>query len=94
MLGALLVMVLLLTIVRPLLRQYAAMMPRASTGASISADDAALALSGDSVGAGPMTPAKPKRPAYEDDIARARSLVNEDPARVAQVVKKWVASDA
>lgn len=93
-LGALLVMVLLLTIVRPLLRQYAAMMPRASTGASISADDAALALSGDSVGAGPMTPAKPKRPAYEDDIARARSLVNEDPARVAQVVKKWVASDA
>jgi flagellar biosynthesis/type III secretory pathway M-ring protein FliF/YscJ len=31
--------------------------------------------------------------AYEDQIAQARALVSEDPARVAQVVKKWVATD-
>ncbi len=33
------------------------------------------------------------RSAYEDQIAQARALVTEDPARVAQVVKKWVATD-
>ena len=31
--------------------------------------------------------------AYEDQIAHARALVGEDPARVALVVKKWVAND-
>jgi flagellar biosynthesis/type III secretory pathway M-ring protein FliF/YscJ len=31
--------------------------------------------------------------AYEDQIAQARALVGEDPVRVAQVVKKWVAND-
>ncbi len=33
------------------------------------------------------------RTAYEDQIAHARALVGEDPARVALVVKKWVATD-
>jgi flagellar M-ring protein FliF len=33
------------------------------------------------------------RTAYEDQIAHARALVGEDPARVALVVKKWVAND-
>lgn len=33
------------------------------------------------------------RSAYEDQIAQARALVGEDPARVALVVKKWVATD-
>lgn len=33
------------------------------------------------------------RSAYEDQIAHARALVGEDPARVALVVKKWVATD-
>ncbi len=31
--------------------------------------------------------------AYEDQIAQARALVGEDPARVAQVVKKWVSTN-
>lgn len=30
---------------------------------------------------------------YEGQIAQARSLVNQDPARVAQVVKSWVGND-
>jgi flagellar M-ring protein FliF len=31
--------------------------------------------------------------AYEQQLAQARSLVAQDPARVAQVVKNWVAKD-
>ena len=31
--------------------------------------------------------------AYEDQIAQARALIGEDPARVAQVVKKWVSNN-
>ena len=30
---------------------------------------------------------------YEDTLDAARQLVNEDPMRVAQVVKSWVAED-
>jgi flagellar M-ring protein FliF len=32
--------------------------------------------------------------AYEQQLAQARTLVTQDPARVAQVVKGWVANDA
>ena len=31
--------------------------------------------------------------AYEQQVAQARSMVAQDPARVAQVVKTWVSND-
>jgi flagellar M-ring protein FliF len=32
--------------------------------------------------------------AHEQQLAQARTLVNQDPKRVAQVVREWVDSDA
>jgi flagellar biosynthesis/type III secretory pathway M-ring protein FliF/YscJ len=40
-------------------------------------------------------PAAPAEPVldYDGQIAQARSLVTQDPRRVAQVVKTWVGND-
>ena len=43
-------------------------------------------------GGGPPAPALPAVP-YEQQITNARALVNQDPKRVAQVVKNWVSVD-
>ena len=32
-------------------------------------------------------------PKYEEKVAAAKNITGHDPARVAQVVKKWVTSD-
>lgn len=89
LLGAILAIVLLLTVIRPLVRQYATLFARHESRVDASN---ALAL----VGAGGeegAAVARVRRPAYDEDVARARTLVNEDPARVAQVVRKWVTTD-
>lgn len=82
--GGLLLLVLLLMIVRPLLRGLQARPVAVYAGM---AEDR-LSLGGPRAAqlAGPG--------GHEDQMAAARTAAQQDPKRVAQVVKSWVASDA
>ena len=83
------VVLLLLMVVRPLLRNLTAaakvalapapQLPRAANGVLVNVAGR---------GSRPGTAI-----AYEQQIAQARSMVAKDPARVAQVVKDWVQKD-
>jgi flagellar M-ring protein FliF len=104
--GVLVLLVLSLAVLRPMIK---ALMPSAQTrGLLTSADSVAIssggaaALSGgapqqgfvgDAAGGGhaaaPPAPAIP----YDQQITNARALVNQDPKRVAQVVRNWVSVD-
>ena len=82
-LGAIMLIVLVLTVLRPLMKSLLASLrtPRLAEGA----DGAALP--------GPApTPAAAL--AHEQQLAQARTLVSQDPKRVAQVVREWVDQDA
>ena len=108
-LGGLFVLLVLLTIVRPAVRTLTAAprLPspqsaetaRAAGENAADAQQAALAQGGglredklrlsDESGNPQGLPA-----AYDEKLALARTLVKEDPARVANLVKTWVAEDA
>ena len=81
-LGAIMLIVLVLTVLRPLMRSLLATLrtPR-------------LAAEG---GDAPTLPGPAPAPvlAHEQQLAAARSLVTQDPKRVAQVVRDWVDQDA
>ena len=84
LLGAFVVLlVLVLSVLRPLVRGLLAA-PRPVFLPPVSANVVAPALEGN-----------PQQAAmdYDAQIAQARSLVTQDPARVAQVVKGWVGND-
>ncbi len=79
--GLIVLLALVLTVLRPLVRGLLAAPRVAYTPPS-----GALALpSGQPAGPAPLD--------YEGQIAQARTLVTQDPARVAQVVKTWVGDD-
>jgi flagellar M-ring protein FliF len=81
--GLIVLLVLVLTVLRPLVRGLLAM-PRP------------LAVPALPPGAAPALPSgtEPQQALdYDGQVAAARSLVNQDPARVAQVVKTWVGND-
>jgi flagellar M-ring protein FliF len=82
-LGALVLVALALGVLRPLIKNLA-------SHAVTPAQPQLLAAGGDSevrtAGAAAASPAL----AYEQQIVQARSLVGQDPKRVAQVVKTWV----
>ncbi|HXY97926.1 MAG TPA: flagellar basal-body MS-ring/collar protein FliF [Steroidobacteraceae bacterium] len=83
-LGAILLIVLTLTVLRPLMRSLLGTLraPRLDTEA----------------GAAPTLPGPAPAPAvalaHEQQLAQARTLVSQDPKRVAQVVRDWVDQDA
>ncbi len=79
--GLIVLILLVLSVLRPLVRGLLAV-PRGPTPTPLPAPEVAIA------GAAPA-PALD----YEGQIAQARSLVSQDPARVAQVVKSWVGND-
>lgn len=83
--GAVVLIVLTLTVLRPLVRTLLASfrMPRLEAPAAADAP----------VIAGPA-PAPAAVLAHEQQLAQARTLVSQDPKRVAQVVREWVDSDA
>ena len=106
LIGLIVLLALVFTVLRPLARQFAGALaassplpsPLALPGVS-SADSgfppisdgsgrSTMASAGYASGEVNMSPT-----AYEDQIAQARALVGEDPARVAQVVKKWVSAN-
>jgi flagellar M-ring protein FliF len=82
-LGAVMLIVLVLTVLRPLMKSLLASLraPRAAEAAE------APTLPGPT--AGPAAAL-----AHEQQLAQARTLVNQDPKRVAQVVRDWVDQDA
>lgn len=94
--GLVVVLVLVLSVLRPLVRTLITPMRLGSAGAP-----GAQALPGGASG-GPAgvaaLPAAQRDPAvtaltHEQQLTQARSLVGQDPKRVAQVVRGWVGSD-
>jgi len=93
LIGLVVLLALVFTVLRPIARQLAGTLG----GATLTPDAPALPGAVVAMGEGglpvPAGAARGAGSAYEDQIAQARALVGEDPARVAQVVKKWVATD-
>ena len=103
--GVIVLLVLALAVLRPMIK---ALMPSAQTrtlagpGGTMAIGGPAGAVAAHAGGvpqhpghvdqAGGALPAPPAVP-YEQQITNARALVNQDPKRVAQVVRNWVAAD-
>jgi flagellar M-ring protein FliF len=87
--GAGLVLVVALLILRPLMKSLTKTAPRARATAEAGGDIAGDKVSLSSKDANPIRLA----PSFEQQIAAARTLVGQDPRRAAQVVKDWVAAD-
>jgi flagellar M-ring protein FliF len=83
-LGAIVLLVLALGVLRPLLRN----LTTASAGMAALAGGAPLTIN---AVAGESAPGAAQPLAFEQQIVQARNLVTQDPKRVAQVVKTWVA---
>jgi flagellar M-ring protein FliF len=90
--GLIIVLVLVFSVLKPLMRSLLGpIRPLGQTAAALpgggTVDDAPAARGGES-GNGQATPL-----AYEQQLAQARTLVGQDPKRVAQVVRAWAAED-
>lgn len=87
--GGVVVLFLVFGVLRPMLASLASKGREAGPGGGRLAAEQ-LSLGGSS--APQLAPAAP--PNYENDLNVTKSMVAQDPKRVAQVVKTWVASDA
>src|SRR5450631_2751444 len=86
--GAALVLVVALLVLRPLMKSLTRSGPKligANDSGDVEADRVSLS--------GQNTKAIKLSPSFEQQIAAARTLVGQDPRRAAQVVKDWVAAD-
>ena len=85
------VVLLLLFVVRPLIRNLTnnsrTIVGTLPPGAAMGADGTLLPAG---LPALPLAPGVTPAVVYEQQVAQARGLVAKDPARVAQVVKDWV----
>lgn len=93
--GAVVVLVLALSVVRPLLRGLIAPAPRETRPMLISAssvDDVSLPAGVERGGAAERTLAFPPV-AFEEKVTLAKRMVSQNPRQVAQVVKNWVGED-
>ncbi len=81
--GLLVLLLLIFMVVRPLVKGLLAQSREAPVAA---AQAEAIRVQMAQAGANPPL-------AYEQQLAQARTMVNQDPKRVAQVVKSWVATD-
>jgi len=86
-LGGVVLLVLILAVLRPLLKTLMAPPRRVALGgeAPLQAE-----LLGDQLSLGGSAKTSPP---YEQKLAIARGAVNQDPKRVAQVVKTWLGED-
>jgi flagellar M-ring protein FliF len=100
--GLVALLVLILTVIRPMVQRFNALLPAAAPQPDVTfaptrlpvptTESGALAAAGaeSASSSGSASEPRPRIPTrYDEQIDLARSLVNEDPARVAQVVKKW-----
>jgi flagellar M-ring protein FliF len=86
--GAVLVLLVAILVLRPLMKSLTGASVRGAAGAD------AGELAGDTVSlSGRADQAIKLSPSFEQQIAAARTLVSQDPKRAAQVVKDWVAAD-
>jgi flagellar M-ring protein FliF len=83
--GAIMLIVLVLTVLRPLVRSLLASLR--SPRAAVETAEGAPALASPAASAAAVM-------AHEQQLAAARTLVSQDPKRVAQVVREWVDQDA
>lgn len=81
--GLIVLLALVFTVLRPLIKGLLA--PPRPPYVPPALTDAAPAMAGNVPGAVPLD--------YDSQITQARSLVSQDPARVAQVVRTWVGGD-
>lgn len=90
-LGAALVLAIAFGVVRPMLKSVVASNAQAAiSGEYLGAGG--VPVSGDAAQFGGANPAI-GAPSFDEKVAAARNISGHDPARVAQVVKKWVATD-
>jgi flagellar M-ring protein FliF len=87
--GAALVLMVALLVLRPLMKSLTKGAPRVTVASGSGADIVGdkVSLSGQNANAIKLSPS------FEQQIAAARTLVGQDPRRAAQVVKDWVAAD-
>ncbi|HVY82017.1 MAG TPA: flagellar M-ring protein FliF C-terminal domain-containing protein, partial [Steroidobacteraceae bacterium] len=92
--GLIVLLVLVLAVLRPLTRSLLSHTRAAAPQVVYAPEGAPAGAPGGSpprVANGTLTNAPPL--AYEQQLAQARTLVGQDPKRVAQVVRTWVAQD-
>jgi flagellar M-ring protein FliF len=87
--GLIILLVLSLAVLRPLVRGLIAPARAALAAPAPAAAERELAAPALRAAA----PGTAVAPPYEQQVSSARALVNQDPKRVAQVVRTWVASD-
>jgi len=87
--GVIVLLVLTFVVLRPLVR---GLLTQAKTAAALPAP-AAEHAGARAAPAGALAASQSAPLAYEQQLAQARSLVSQDPKRVAQVVRTWVAQD-
>ncbi|NNC76715.1 MAG: flagellar M-ring protein FliF [Woeseiaceae bacterium] len=90
-LGAALVLAIAFGVVRPMLRSVVSSSASAPMGGEYISGGGfpVTAAAGQFAGANAPT----SLPSYDEKVAAAKNITGHDPARVAQVVKKWVAAD-
>ena len=89
-LGAAIVLAIAFGVLRPMLRGVVASSPpQAISGEFLGSDQGFAMPAGMPAGEAAALAA----PSFEEKVAAAKNITGHDPARVAQVVKKWVATD-
>ena len=89
-LGAAIVLAIAFGILRPMLRGVVASTPSQAISGEFIGSEAGFQMPA-AVPAGDA--AALSAPSFEEKVAAAKNMTGHDPARVAQVVKKWVAAD-
>ena len=90
-LGAILVLAIAFGVVRPMLRNVVSGSGSGAAGQYAGGGGALAGGGGAQLGGGGV--AAIAGPNYDEKVAAAKNLTGHDPARVAQVVKKWIATD-
>jgi flagellar M-ring protein FliF len=93
--GLIVLLILVFVVLKPLTRGLLASAKAAAlpVRAQLQAVQGEAGAAGAAQGTAQQGAANGKPLAYEQQVAQARTLVQQDPRRVAQVVKTWVAED-
>lgn len=91
--GVLLILVLGFGIVRPMLKSLVSTNMTSSGEYIAAGNGAAFAMPGNPNAIAGSSGAAIPPPSYDEKVAAAKNITRHDPARVAQVVRKWIAKD-